>query len=112
MAITPKCLVEPVFLTTADVQYYVASKGITIIDKLTVYNVSALYQTLNINLVASGGASSTTNRIVGVFTIAPGETYEFTKIEGHILNTGDSIHSLASANSALSLRVSGREVMI
>lgn len=112
MAITPKCLVEPVVLTTVNLTYYTASKGVTIIDKMTVLNMSANYQTLIVYLIPSGVSPSGNHIIIKNLIIAPSETYDLTKVSGHVLNTGDSIQALAGAASVLSFRVSGREVMI
>jgi hypothetical protein len=112
MAVTPKCLVEPVLLTTANVNYYTVGKGATIIDKMTVINVTAFDDVITIYLVPSGGSAGSSNRIARNLRIAPDETYEFSKVEGHILNIGDSIMAVAGNASALSFRVSGREVAL
>jgi len=113
MSVTPKCIINPVYLTTSYVQYYLVNKGATIIDKLTAYNNASTYQTITINLVPSGGTLATANRIINNFVIAPGETYEFSNIEGHVLNQGDSIYSLTnSATAAITIRCSGREVAL
>jgi len=112
MAISPKCLIEPTLLTASNASYYAVTKGITIIDKMTVTNVSANFTNITVYLVPSGATPSGTHRIAMAITINPSETYEFSKVEGHILNTGDSIQAFASAASSLSFRVSGREVLV
>lgn len=112
MAITPKCLVEPTILTTGNLTYYTASKGVTIIDKVTVVNLASTYQTLIIYFIPSGASPSGDYMIIKNLIIAPSETYDITKISGHILNTGDYIQAASNSSVALSLRVSGREVMI
>jgi hypothetical protein len=112
MAISPKCLIEPTLLTASNASYYTATKGVTIIDKMTVTNVTTLYETVTVYLVPSGITPAGSHRIAMAISIAPSETYEFTKAEGHVLNTGDSIQAFSSTASALSFRVSGREVLI
>ena len=112
MAISPKCLIQPVLLTATNANYYAVTKGVTIIDKMTVVNVTTSYATLTVYLVPSGITAAGTHRIIMALSIAPSETYEVTKAEGHVLNTGDSIQAFSGTASALSFRVSGREVLI
>ena len=114
MAITPKCLIEPTLLTASNTNYYAASKGLTIIDKMTVVNTSTtLFISFTIYLVPSGTAAAASHHaIIKSFTLSPNETYECAKAEGHVLNTGDSIHAAAGTTANLSFRVSGREVVV
>jgi hypothetical protein len=112
MAVTPKCIIEPTALTVSNAIYYTVNKGLTIIDKVTVVNVTTSYAAITIYLVPYGVTPSGIHRIIKALTIAPGETYEFSAIEGHVLNTGDSIQAFSDTASALSFRVSGREVAL
>ncbi len=66
-------------------------------------NYSASDVTLNsLNLVASGGSASDTNRIIKDLLIPAGETLTFDS-EKIVLGSGDFVSAVASDNSRLSV---------
>lgn len=110
MAVTPKALVASQQLTNANATYYTATNVRTIIDKMTLCNTTAGAVTATIDLVDSGGTAGVSERVISARSIAAGETYTCPEVAGHILNSGDTLQGLASANTSLTIRVSGREV--
>lgn len=110
MAVYVKELVPAKAVENAQTTQYTADGVSAIIDKATVTNISGSNASFSANIVASGGSAGTSNLIVDAKTLVPGETYTLPELVGHILNSGSFISTLASAASALTLRVSGREV--
>lgn len=111
MSVVAKPLFEPLQAAAADVNQYAAPAGArTIIDKFTGTNTTGAPATLTINLVASGGAASASNRIVSAKSLAAGECYTFPEVVGHVLNPGDFISTNAGTAAAITIRASGREV--
>ena len=89
---------------------YTATNCKTIIDKFTATNTSAANATLGVNLVAPGGSADATNLIVKPRSIAPGQTYTFPELVGHVVESGGFISTISSVASALTIRASGREI--
>jgi hypothetical protein len=112
MAITNKCLVEGTQLTASAVTQYTAP-GLTktVIKKVTVCNSTGSAATLTLNLVVSGGTAGVTNVVTSAKSIAAGATYEVYEAENHVLNAGDFISALSGTAAALTLKVSGIEIV-
>ena len=110
MAVLPKAIIASQQLTNANATYYTATNIRTIIDKFTLTNTTAGAVTVTIDLVDSGGTAGASERMISARSIAAGETYICPEVVGHILNAGDSIQGLASANTSITIRASGREV--
>lgn len=106
MTVTPSALVETGYAANAETTVYTAAVR-TIIDRCTGYGVGVA--DLTIKLVPSGGSASAAN-VVEKKTFAIGDSYSFPAIVGHVLEPGDFISALASAGSAVNLRISGRKV--
>jgi hypothetical protein len=112
MATIAKTLVQSQFAAMAETNQYVAGTGTrTYIDAVTATNVSAANATLTISLVPAAGAAGAANRMV-VKTLAQNESYRFPEIIGQVLSAGDFISTSASAASAITLRISGREMTV
>jgi len=109
MAVTVKTLVPPKFAEIAQTTQYTAVNCKTIIDKATGTNTSAANETINFNLVQSGGSAGPTNLVVDTRSIAPDETYTFPELVGQVLEPGAFI-STASSNNVITIRISGREI--
>ncbi len=106
MAVTPKVLIASAQLTNASALQYTATNVRTIIDKFTLCNTTGGAVTATVYFgVASAGDTAISAR-----SIAAGETYTCPEMVGHILNAGDTIYALASANTSISIRASGREI--
>jgi hypothetical protein len=111
MAVNARCLYESAYLTNADVTLYTAPASVrVIIDKVTVTNVTAGAITVTIRVVASGGTAGTSNTIMSAKSLAAGECYTCPEVVGQTLNTGDFVSALASANTSIVIRFSGREI--
>ena len=110
MSVSASVLVESKLVEDVTTTQYTVTGTAAIIDKFTGTNVSAASASITVYLIASGGAASSSNRIMVSTAVAAGATYTFPEITGHILATGDKIATIASAANALVLRVSGRVV--
>jgi hypothetical protein len=110
MSVIVKALVPPVQMGASQTTQYTATAVRAIIDKATVTNTDTVARTFSVNLVQSGGSASSLNLAISTKTVVPGETYLCPELIGHVLDSGAFISTIASAASALSLRVSGREV--
>lgn len=111
MTVVVKGLVDPLQLTLSDVTQYTAPANTrTIIDKMTATNTTGVAATLTVNLVKAAGAAGVTNAVVSAQSIAAGATYVCPEAVGHTLNPGDFISAKAGTATALTFRVSGREV--
>ena len=108
MPILVTVLVEGKTAENSQTTQYTADVKI-MIDKFTAHNYSAGAVTFAVNIVASGGAAATSNRVVN-YTLAAGETYLFPEVVGQYLNVGDFISTLAGTASAVSIRASGRQI--
>lgn len=110
MAVTVKTLVPPLQITNAQTTQYTATAARAIIDKATVTNTDTVNRTFSVNLVQSGGVAGNSNLVIDTKTVAPDETYLCPELVGQALDSGAFISTIASANTALTFRVSGREI--
>ena len=111
MTVVARTLVQPLQLTTLDVtQYTTPASTRTIIDKMTVTNTTVLAATVTVNLVTVTGSAGVTNTVISAQSVAAGTTYVCPECVNHIFNPGDFISAKAGTATALTFRVSGREV--
>ena len=111
MTTTAKCLLEAKFAEAAQTTQYTAPTGTrTIIDKFTGTNSTVSAAALSVNVVVNAGTAAASNLIVSSKTIQPGETYVFPELVGQVLGAGDFISTLAGTASAITIRISGREL--
>ncbi len=89
---------------------YTSTDVITIIDKFTATNYSALAATLSVNLVTSGGAAGDDNLITKTKTLQPAEVYTFPELVGHNLVAGGFISTIAGTAASINIRASGRKI--
>lgn len=106
MAVIAKELIASAQLTNASALQYTATNVRTIIDKFTLCNTTAGAVTATVYF----GTASDGDTIIKARSLAAGETYTCPEMVGHILNSGETIYALASANSSITIRASGREV--
>jgi hypothetical protein len=64
----------------------------------------------NVHIVTSGGSANNGNLMIDTKTVVPNETYLCPELVGQVLDGGDFISTTASVGSALTLRISGREI--
>lgn len=110
MTVTPKTLVPPKQMESTNTTQYTAASCKALIDKATVTNTDTVNRSFSVNLVQSGGSASNSNLIIDDRTVVPGETYTCPELVGHELDPGAFISTIASAATALTLRISGREI--
>lgn len=110
MSVTAKPLIGSKQAETASTMQYTATGVSAIIDKFTATNTSAANATLSIFLVPAAGTAGDANAIVKTKTLQALETYTFPEIVGHILAPGSFLSTQASVASAITIRMSGREI--
>jgi hypothetical protein len=110
MTVTVKVLVPPLQMQNSQTTQYTATAAKAIIDKATVTNTDTVNRTFSVNLVTSGGSAGNSNLVIDDRTVVPGETYLCPELVGQSLESGGFISTIASAATALTLRVSGREI--
>ena len=110
MTVTVKTLVAPLQMQATQTTQYTATLAKALIDKATVTNTDTVNRSFSVNLVQSGGTAGNANLIIDDRTVVPGETYLCPELVGHELDPGAIISTIASAATALTLRVSGREI--
>lgn len=111
MTVTTKVLVQPLQLATAATTQYTTPLGTrAIIDKATVTNTDSANRTFTVHIVPASGSAGNGNMIIDSRAVVPDETYLCPELVGQVLNPGDTLVTLCSAATALTLRVSGREI--
>jgi hypothetical protein len=110
MAVIVKTFVPAKQLESTQVTQYIASSVKALIDKVTVTNTDTVNRSFSVWLVQQSGSASNSNLIIDDKTIVPGETYLCPELIGHELDPSAFIVTQASAASALTMRISGREI--
>jgi hypothetical protein len=110
MTVTVKVLVAPLQMQATQTTQYTATAVKALTDKATVTNTDTVSRTFSVNLVTSGGSAGNSNLVIDEKTVVPGETYLCPELVGQALDPGGFISTIASAATALTLRVSGREI--
>lgn len=110
MTVTVKVLVPPKQMEATQTTQYTATNAKAIIDKATVTNTDTVNRTFSVNLVTSGGSAGNANLVIDERTVVPGETYLCQELVGQALESGSFISTIASAATALTIRISGREI--
>jgi hypothetical protein len=112
MTVTARNLVPPKLVENSQTTQYTVPTNITavIIDKFTATNISGSTATISVNLVSALDTPGNPNLINKNKSLSASETYTFPELVGQILTTADYISTIASAASAINMRVSGREV--
>ena len=110
MSVIVKVLVPPKQMEATQTTQYTATNARAIIDKATVTNTDTVNRTFSVNLVTSGGSAGNANLVIDDRTVVPGETYLCQELVGQALESASFISTIASAATALTMRVSGREI--
>lgn len=113
MSSTAKTLLDSVFVANgAAALLYTspaAGKG-TYLDAVTALNDNAAAQTVTLHIVPAAGAAAAVNAQVKAKSLAAGVTDLLPEMRGKFLDPGDMVYGGASAASAISLFMSGREL--
>lgn len=111
MSVTIKPLVPAKYAENSQTTQYTAATGVrAIVDKATVTNISGSSAVYSVNIVPNSGTVSDANALIKSRAIAAGECYTCPELVGQIIEPGGFISTLAGTASALSIRISGREV--
>ena len=110
MTVTSKLLVSGRYIENTVAVQYTSTGCKSILDKPTVLNVSVSPITVSFHLVPAGGVPDLTNKVAADVSLAAGATYLCPEIAGARLDVGDALWAVASAASAASLRVDGRQL--
>jgi hypothetical protein len=108
--VTVKVLVPAKYAENTQTTQYTATGVTTIIDKFTATNITGTAATISVNLVTVAGTAGNTNLITKTKTLQASEVYTFPELVGQVLGIGDFISTVAGTASAITIRVSGREV--
>lgn len=106
---TPKRLSQGQLTTSYATQYTVPASTSAIIKEIVVCNTTASPVVLDLSLVASGGTAGVTNNILSQVTIGANNTAAFTFAQ--VLATGGFISAKASTGAALTVTISGVEIV-
>jgi hypothetical protein len=105
-SVTRKRLVAGSQLTTSAATYYTAPAGTrTQITAMTLTNTTGGAITATVNL----GTSAAANTVLSARSLSAGESYSVTGAIGQVMEAGEVLQALASANASISLVVSGIE---
>jgi hypothetical protein len=112
MTVTAKNLVPAKFVENTQTTQYTVSSNITatIIDKFTATNISGSAATISVNIVTGSDTAGSQNLITKTKSLAASEVYTFPELVGQIMPNSSFISTIASAASAINMRVSGREI--
>lgn len=111
MTVVAKTLIPARYAVGSFETQYTANGVRTIVDKFTATNNSASTVEFSVFLVPNGGSTSDPEyRLLDRREIEPKACYTCPEIAGHVMDSGDSIVTLASVGASITIRASGREV--
>lgn len=110
MTVTVKVLVAAKYAANSQTTQYTATGVTTIIDKFTATNITSTAATISVNLVTAADTAGNNNLITKTKTLQASEVYTFPELVGQVLAASDFISTIAGTSSAITIRVSGREV--
>lgn len=109
MAVQYKTFVATKYLEDAQTTQIISS-GTTIIDKVTITNITTGNVNFSANICSSGDTVGNDNLIIKERTLAPNETYDCFELVGQTLELDSFLSMLASATSSLVLKIDGRVI--
>lgn len=109
MAVSYKTLVNAKYLENTDTTQ-ILSAGITILDKVTLTNVTTSNVSFSANVCDSGDTVGNDNLIVKDRVLAPNETYDCFELVGQTLENQSFLSMIASSASSLVLKIDGRVI--
>lgn len=87
-----------------------AATTITILDKITITNITTGNVNFSANICDSSETAGNTNLIIKNKIIAPNETYDCFELVGQVIEPDSFLSMIASAASSLVLKIDGREI--
>lgn len=111
-----KAIIDSAQLTNAAATYYTTPANTKCeIRKITFVNTSASAVTVTVYLIPSGGTATDTTTIKKSKALAPagfnGDSWSCSESVGHCLNAGGFIQAICSANTSVSVRGTGLEIV-
>lgn len=106
MSTKTRCLAESAYVPNAEADIFVATVK-TIIDKCS--SVAVLAGNVTLRIVESGGAPADSHR-QGYKAFAINDEHVWPSMVGQTLNVGDKIRGVCTVATAVTLRISGREI--
>lgn len=110
MASLTKALLDSKYLENVQTTQYTAVNCRAVLTKVVIANQDTVNRTVSINLVPPAGTAGNGNRFVITKTIVPGETYLCPELSGQVIEPGGFLSAIASAASALTIRMNGQEI--
>jgi len=112
MAVTIRKIVPGVLITNSSTaQYTTPVNTRTLLKKVTFTNTTALARLVTVHLVTAPDIGEAKNIIAVTQTLAPFETWEASKIEGHVLEAASSFRSFADLTLVVSLQITAVEIV-
>lgn len=109
MAVQYKTLVNAKYLESSQTTQ-ILSSGITILDKVTLTNITSNNISFSANICDSSETASNENLIVKDRTLAPDETYDCFELVGQTLENQSFLSMIASASNSLVIKIDGRVI--
>ena len=109
MSSTYKRLIDGGYVPAVTGAGYTATAR-TVIHKMTFTNKEATAATVTIYLVPSGSSASNAYAVANQHSIASEETWSCPDVEGHVLDTGDTIEYFCNTPTAVAVVCSGVEI--
>jgi len=110
MAITIENIISRRTLETAATIQYTATGVTTVIDKMTVTNVSGSNTFINIYLPNPGSNPDASNLVLSNRTLGANETYSCPELVGQVILSGGTIVTQVGSVNALTMSASGSEI--
>lgn len=109
MTAAPRNIIPSAYVGTSAANEYTASNVRTVVQNMTLTNVSSASTAVTVHLVPSGGTAGTSNTIIDARNLQASEVYDCPEVAGKVLDDGDSIAVKASDASAVVCNASGVE---
>ena len=110
MTVISKSLFQAAYIATTPQLVYRAESVTGKVEAATVTNSSDIDATVSVYAVESGGSPDASNQIVKAQRVRPEEAYLLPELRGQTFEAGDEIYAVASAGSAIVMRLSGLEI--
>lgn len=111
MTVVAQTLIQAKYAVSAFEVQYSPSGARTIIDKFTATNNGTSPVEFSLFLVPNGqSVGNAQHRLLNRREIEPKACYTCPEIVGHVMESGDSIVTLASVGGSITIRASGRVI--
>ena len=88
----------------------ITATNLTILDKITITNISANSVSFSANICDSSETASSSNLIIKNKFLGVNETYDCFELVGQVLEVGSFLSMIASASNSLVIKIDGREI--